>query len=246
MKLRLFTLFAFVFIPFIIFSANFNVSSIAELRTALSTASTNGENDSITIQNDAYSVTSEISYDISDSRSLVIAGDGVVELNGASSHRIMRITSNGALRFRNLAFTFGRSTTTGGGLLTEADDDAILISGCSFSHCYAGEMGGGLNAISNSGNITIEDSYFIRCTGRFNAGGLNAGTVSGNITIRGSTFERDTVLTHIDPYHMKAEMAGHSSFTPNQAMPLFRTMSSLIVFVPMTEQEPFFILWMPE
>lgn len=184
-------------------AASFYVTNAAEFQSALTTAESNGEHDTITAATGTYNVTSTLTYNPGENYSLLINGSetGSSVLDGGDAVQMMHLHSYGGdahFYLYNMIFQNGYSNTNGGGLHAEADQANILINHCEFNDNYADTLGGGATAVSNTGDITVTDCTFRRNVGYYNAGGLNAATTSGTILVYDCFFENDTVYDLID------------------------------------------------
>jgi hypothetical protein len=93
-----------------LFGADFTVSTVAELQTALNTAQANGEDDSIRINAGTYNVSSngELTFTSTEAFKLEIIGVGEVLFDGGGTNRMFNINStNGKVIFDNLRFENG-------------------------------------------------------------------------------------------------------------------------------------------
>ena len=118
-------------------AATFNVSSMSEFQSALNTAASNGEHDTINVSADTYDVTSTLSFYSTENYSLLIdgAGTGQTILDGGTSDQIMslRTTAGGAdVAVQDMTFRNGSSTTEGGGLHVQTDGASIEVRDSDF------------------------------------------------------------------------------------------------------------------
>ncbi len=179
-------------------SAEFNVSDIAGLSSALATSQSNGEDNTIYLSPGIYALSATLEYYSGSANTLTIEGEGAI-LDGGGTTRIMSITStfpSGDLTLTALTFRNGFTEDNSGGLYIETESAEINVSGCSFIDCRAEGMAGGMNAVTNTGLISVSSCDFTGCVGVYNAGGLNAG--GRDISVTGCTFTADSVFELID------------------------------------------------
>ena len=181
-------------------SATFNVSTTPELRTSLSTASTNGEDDTIVLADGTYKTTDDgngtFIYFSNEANSLTLRGSNStnVVLSGDSQHQILnhQSTLDAPLILEKLSFVDGNNSTgTGGGVYTEYNIDVI---DCNFSNNLAVHGGGFFLAPSSSFYVNVDNSYFNNNKAlNGNGGGFYAyANVSSYITISNSVFKGNT------------------------------------------------------
>ncbi|MGD9223059.1 MAG: choice-of-anchor D domain-containing protein [Desulfobacteraceae bacterium] len=167
----------------------FDVTTIGELETALTTAKTNAENDTININAGTYVLTAPLNYTLPaapvENYSLTIqSAGGDVILDGGGTYQILRI-----------------KTLLAGEDTSNAD---ITINGITFQNGrihLASEFGAGLHVWTQNSDITIKDSKFIDnvASGFFpdpSAGGAfvkAAGT--GTAILSGNTFSGNSADT---------------------------------------------------
>jgi len=113
-------------------AASFYVTNPIEFQTALTTAESNGEHDTITAATGNYSVTSTLTYSPGENYSLLIRGSGMnsTVLDGGDVIQMLHLQSYGNdahFYIRNLVFQNGRSNSNGGGLNVEVNNAEIVI-----------------------------------------------------------------------------------------------------------------------
>ncbi|MCD6594636.1 T9SS type A sorting domain-containing protein [bacterium] len=202
-------------------SANFTVGSVLEFQSALNTAETNGENDTINVSAGTYDITTTLTYNSGENYSLTIlgAGMGLTILDGGNTAQISNLMSGASdadLTIKHITFQNGNSSADGGALYIETTPASITIDSSEFDGNYAVTLGGGVNAVSNSGNIYISNCFFRNDTCYYNAGGLNAGVTDGNITLTDCTIENNIVLDLVDSAsHVGGDGAGALLYIDN-------------------------------
>jgi hypothetical protein len=176
----------------------FDVNTVSAFQSALDSAASNGENDTINLAAGSYDVTSSLTFYSTEDFSLLIsgAGMGATTLDGGDTIRILNIrttTSSAGVTIADMTFQSGYDTTYGGGLSVQTDQASIALQTSEFNDNTAMILGGGANVVSTTGNISISDCFFRRNSGEDDAGGLNAGSSDGIISLTNSTFEENVV-----------------------------------------------------
>ncbi|MCK4910443.1 MAG: hypothetical protein KAR83_02325, partial [Thermodesulfovibrionales bacterium] len=188
----------------LVWGATFNVTTPADFQTALNTAASNGQDDTINVAAGDYEPASTLTYAptlaSAEDFALVIngAGAGLSILNGLDIRQILEIytanlssDTNSHLTVKGIAFRNGSSASTGSGLYIETTDANITIEGAEFLENASTASGGGAFASSNSGTVAIINSTFTGNTGNW-GGGAYAESGSGSVAITNSTFTGNT------------------------------------------------------
>ncbi len=170
-----------------IYGATFNVSDTPELRTALNTAATNGEDDTIILADGTYKTTDDgvgtFIYLSNESSKLTLQGSSNenVILSGDTQHQILNTQSIQTLYLvlNNISFIDGNNTTSDGGAIYT--DNSIEVNDCNISNNYSYGRGGGLYSYTYSG-ANINNSIFINNQARREGGGI----YSGYLTLQNS------------------------------------------------------------
>ena len=171
----------FVVLPLVLIgngkAAVINVPGDMDLPTALNTAASNGEADTINIAADTYYTSgSTFSYNAAatENYSLTIVGAGVGNsiLDGGKTEQVMNIVTTG---------------------VTNDDTAHITIRGITFQNgtevpAPGDGYGGGLYVATISANATVEDSEFISNTAGDDGGGIELSSVNGNLELRNNSF----------------------------------------------------------
>ncbi|MGM0519095.1 MAG: PKD domain-containing protein [Campylobacterota bacterium] len=173
-----------------LFSATFNVSTTPELRTALNTAATNGEDDTIILADGTYKTTDDgqgttFIYLSNESNSLTLQGSSAdnVILSGDSTHQIIEFNSisNDKIKLEKLSFIDANSSSAGGAIHTES---FIEVIDCKFINNVAKSHGGGI--YNPYGSLVINNSTFINNRSlRGSGGGVSS---ADSVVINNSTF----------------------------------------------------------
>ena len=184
-----------------VWSATFNVSNPTEFQAALTTAQSNGEDDTINVAPGTYNITSILTYTTNDGDgSLTIQAQDIKNkpiLDGQNNVSHLHIHNDDdndktgdegqKITIKGLIFKRGRY---GGGIHVETGKADILIENSEFIENLQ-EGGGGVTAISDSGTITIRNNIFTK-NGALGGGGVYAGTGSGTIKLLDNTFSENT------------------------------------------------------
>jgi len=182
----------------ILFSATFNVSTTPELRTALTNAAQNGEDDTILLSDGTYKTTDDgkgtfVFFDNED-YNLTLKGSSAenVILSGDNQHQILNhqtIGDSAPLRLEKLSFVDGNNSAEnfpynqGGGIYSDYTINAI---NCIFSNNRASLNGGGFYSLSSA---IVTNSTFTR-NYTMNGGGFY--TLS-DTTVKNSIFSNNKV-----------------------------------------------------
>ena len=184
-------------------AGNFTVSNTTQFQTALNTAASNGQNDTINVLAGTYNVNPTLTYTSNENYFILIRGVGSPVLDGGNARRVLLISTtsgNADIFVEGLTIQHGQADY-GGGLNAGTEGADISIKNCSVNYNAAGYVSGGINLFSNTGNVTVTGCSF---TGNSspntsgypygNAGGLfiqtdGSGTV---ITMSGCTFQQNT------------------------------------------------------
>lgn len=185
-------------------AATFSVSNAAELISAIDTANTNGQSDTITLTADIVLTSVNNTTDgsnglpsiLSDGgNSLTIDGNGFsISRGGATAFRIFHIQTGANVLIRNIDIENGLASasglgTLGGGIFTAG---VLTVENSTFSANTATTASGLGSAIfANQGSLTIDNSYF---TGNSSAYGTIYNYVN-SATITNSTFSNNTAST---------------------------------------------------
>ncbi|MDH5408601.1 MAG: JDVT-CTERM domain-containing protein [Gammaproteobacteria bacterium] len=183
-------------------SATFNVSDVAGFQSALTTAQSNSENDTIIVADGIYDVSGGTLTFFSDDfedYSITIEGSitGATIIDGGNAVRgldVETVALNASVILRNLIIR-NSSAGNGGGLHIATFGADIIIENCKFDSNIASFNGGGLYVFTNDGNISIN-----RITARSNESGFNGGGIYimsngdiGDISITNSQFSNNTL-----------------------------------------------------
>jgi hypothetical protein len=194
----------------------FNVSTTPELRTALTNAATNGEDDTIILADGTYKTTDDgqgtFIYLSNEANSLTLQGSSRenVILSGDSQHQILnhKSTSISAhLILYKLSFVDGYTTEFGGGVIAER---SIEVSECKFMNNIASQ-GGGFRAVVT----TVSNSVFTNNSASY-GGGFRAGT--SDTIVKNSTFVGNSASSSGGGFYTNSNVTvDNSIFTANTA-----------------------------
>ncbi len=168
------------------YAAVFCVTNPTEFQDALSTAKSNGQNDTINVSAGVYSITTTLTYDAStdypvENYALNIIGvgprcigAGVPILDGGGSVQVLYILTS----------------------YTSDTNAHISISDITFQNGgKSGSMGGGLAISTRYADITVEDSQFINNTANYGGGTYAFSAVGAAITFKDNTFSGNTAAS---------------------------------------------------
>ena len=186
-------------------AAEFTVTTVTELRNALTTASSNGEDDIITVATGTYNVTSVLYYSPQD-------GDGILKIvaqnfralplldGSSSSGRIMVLRNNtdqnnpndsGAdIIVEGMVFRNGSH----GGLSIFTQMAGIQMSKCLFMNNQGDYSGAGASLRSDTGLISIRKNTFLNNSGTLYGGGLYGVTKSGTVHVTENHFSGNMAM----------------------------------------------------
>lgn len=195
--------------------ATFDVTDAAGFQTALTTAQSNGENDTVNVAAGTYSISSTLSYSSTENYSLTIIGAGATTtiLDGGDSTQIMRISNeaDGDVAISGLTLRNGRMddiTSFGGALLVvNGPNGSITIDSCVATSSTAIRNTGGAWLGAAHGDITVTNSSFTENTcddGTSDDGcGLylyfDGDDATGNAIVRGNVVSDNTLNTNPSP-----------------------------------------------
>jgi Leucine-rich repeat (LRR) protein len=179
-------------------AATFNVSTTAELRVSLTTASSNGEDDTINLAGGTYKTTDDgegaFTYLSNEINTLKITGSSPenVILSGDNTDQIFFNSyidelKNGVLTIENVSLINANSTQNGGAIFSN-QNNMIIKNLILTDNVTTGSFGGAI--FIQVANIEIYDSKFER-NSSVNGGGAVA-VYSGDAVISGSSFSQNT------------------------------------------------------
>ena len=177
--------------------ATLNVSTTPELREALTTAATNGEDDTIILADGTYKTTDDgegvFIYLSTESNTLTLQGSNADNtiISGDNTHRVFHHISSSsevalnALTLNKLSFADGTTDTNsyGAGVFTAHD---VVVLGCIFKNNH-GVWGGGLRVFGQFTSITNSQFLNNSANGSWGNGG-GVSTQSGIVTVTNSEF----------------------------------------------------------
>lgn len=180
-------------------AANFNPTTAFEFQTALTSAASNGENDTISLPAGDFNISgvgnSTFLYNSSENFSLSIVGAGqnATTLNGNDSKLVINLQSSGGaganISVSNLGILNGNGTATSqpGGLSIDlSGQGSAAVSGVSFQGNDGGS-GGGLFISTQSGSLSVSDSTFTGNTANNDGGGFYLYSASGPVSVASVT-----------------------------------------------------------
>ncbi|MEO1643918.1 MAG: choice-of-anchor Q domain-containing protein, partial [Chloroflexota bacterium] len=181
-------------------AATFNVGTVAELITAINTANTNAQDDTInltasitlTTVNNTTTGPNGLPVILDDGGSTVtINGNGFTLSRDGAALEFRLIHSQGALIVNDLTLTNGRVFNfNGGGIYNE--EGTLEVNNSTFTNNFA-IAGGGIYSSQNPGrDVTITDSEFTNNESRNAEGTINVRI--GRATITRTIFRQNTAL----------------------------------------------------
>ena len=185
-------------------AATLNVSTTPELREALTTAATNGEDDTIILEGGTYKTTDDgegsFVYFSNEINSLTLKGidEEDVTLSGDLTHSIVSFTStkDASIVLNKISFINGYNKESGGAVFSGL---SIGVLNCNFENNVSDSFGGAL-ALSHQNNaaITITNSTFSGNFAYSNGGGIFAQARRVTANINGSSFELNSTTDSFD------------------------------------------------
>ena len=181
-------------------------SNPCDIETALNTASSNGDNDTIYLKAGTYSVVNLEYAPTSQEGSLTIVGetDNETVLDAGEDGRVLSIDTtqsgndqNVVITVKNLTFTNGyisEPDEKGAGLKITAEEAHVNIEKCKFvnNKITGSGDGGGLFVRSEYGSITVKNCLFDNDQVDDYSGGADLSTKEGNIVLSHSIFKNNS------------------------------------------------------
>jgi hypothetical protein len=164
-------------------AAVFTVSSVNELQNAISSASSNGENDTINIEPGTYNIATALTYISTAITDLIITGSkaGSVVLDGNGNNQILYIDTyqpfgddfNTKVQLFDLTFQNCKNeTSSGGAVYIKTQKAHVTVEHCNFLNNSAESgAGGGLCVDAWMGHVYLDANTFIDNSSR-NGGGF--------------------------------------------------------------------------
>jgi hypothetical protein len=183
----------------LIFSAEFTVSTIAQIQSALTSSESNGQDDKITINSGTYILSSEFVFTSTENFNLEIVGNEDVIFNGNDSTRIFNINSTGGkvifdnLRFEN-GFCAGSSVSAGGAIFGNNNNRIVVLN--SF---FTGNKGTSSTNAWGGAIFTYQYSSLLVINSKFTGNEANYGGSmfvynDSNLTVINSSFAGETAF----------------------------------------------------
>jgi len=178
-------------------AANFNPTTAADFQAALTSAASNGENDTISLPAGDFNISgvgnSTFLFNSSENFSLSIEGAGpsATTLDGNDSKLVLSLESSGGsganISVSNLGIVNGNGTAfaqPGGLSIDISGQGSAFVSGLSFQGNDGGS-GGGLFISTQSGGLSVVDSTFTGNTADNDGGGFYLYSTSGSVSVDG-------------------------------------------------------------
>ena len=239
-------------LPSVVWAAVFDVTNMTEFQSALNTAESNTEDDTINVESGTYNVTTTLTYEPSgnENYSLSINGAGAVStiLDGGDTNQIIMIDtsnlsddSNAHIIIRGITLRKGKSGGNGGGLYVETKHAFITVEDSEFEGNSANDRGGGAYVDSFYGTLTLTNNIFSGNTVGFLGGGAHACTGYGMVTLTNNTFSGNSAYEAGGAYAASTGGTGggpvtltNNSFSGNAATNYAGGAFALSFFEPVT------------
>jgi hypothetical protein len=188
--------------PHALKAAVVDVTTAAELQTALTDAQANGEDDTINIAAGTYNTsdngTAPFSYTSAEDFPLTLVGAGVgntiLDGGGSGGTQVMAINitaSDAPLQISGITFQNGDSTVLGGGLGISAFGGDVHVVDCEFLNNTTTTGGGGLHGqLAGTGTVIIDNNIF---QGNNGNGGFGPGAIHVNSSGSPVTFTNNQI-----------------------------------------------------
>lgn len=202
--------------PSFLQAAVFQVSTIAELEAALSTARDNEDNDTINIAAGTYTLTSSLSYDtqvpaplVPENYAIILQGTGgEVILNGGNiNHRILFMRTNRSnehITIKNIIFknAYAPEGDNGAGLFIKISSGNLTLENVQILDCHAAAFyftnhGGGAYITAGSGNVILRNCVVSGNQAKGLGGGLYLSLISGTLSFINNTIINNTNDTSV-------------------------------------------------
>ena len=139
-------------------AATFNVTDPAEFQSALTTAQSNGQANTINVSAGTYAIGSTLTYSSEENFDLAIIGAGETAiLDGGGVRQCLNLSNNsgGGISISGLTCRNGRSDNLGGGLSINCVDGAVTLSNCRLINNVSGRSAGGAYIGGANGSVTV-------------------------------------------------------------------------------------------
>ena len=191
-------------------AASFCITNVSQLQTALTTAASNGEDDTIYIRNGTYLLTAELNYYAAsdETHRLAIFGgigsncqsydtSGYTALDGQNARRILTINAYGEVDIGRITFQNGNPSQYFGGALNLSNNGAdtyVFTSLFVGNDVAAGNAGGAMYIYSsNGGDIFVFSNAFLANS---SSGGAIYANGTGNTYLTGNTILANSLINH--------------------------------------------------
>lgn len=183
-----------------LFGAEFNVTNIDELKSALAISQTNNEADTINLSAVFYKLDMPLVYSpdsTQDNSDLTIRGDDKnrTVLSGSKKAQILKFNLKSGnyanLQIKNVTFENGNvKDDNGGGVSIEGLKVHANIEDCIFEE-NAGGFGAGFYAEIDTGSVNLKNSYFKTNIAKYQGGGSYIYLRYGNILVSGNIYSKN-------------------------------------------------------
>ena len=205
----------------------FNVTNLTEFQSALTTAQSNDENNTINVAAGTYNINTCLSYspgkeDNNHALTIKGAGAGSTILDGENAVNIMNIDTGNCdndtstITISDITFQNGSlsSTNIAGGISISTKYANITIKGNAFLG-NSGVDGGAVCVWSDSSKVTLTNNTFLNNTVLAFGGGVYVKTSSGKVILANNTFNNNTSSYGGGGVYVKAYSSGTITLTNN-------------------------------
>ncbi|MBN1847275.1 MAG: choice-of-anchor D domain-containing protein, partial [Deltaproteobacteria bacterium] len=199
----------------------FQVDDVGSFQAALTTAQSNGEEDTINIASGDFNISSTLTYTIGENFALTIVGEGpgTTNLVGADLYQIFKIQIasgvtdyNAHITIQSITLKDGNTTGNGGALSVFTNTAAVTIDNVEFLNNTA-SYGGAAYIIATYGNVYFYNSRFIGNESSNYYGGAVLGSMTGNVVLDRNLFQANIAANYSGVYVVA--YSGDITFTRN-------------------------------
>ena len=177
----------------------FAVSDQGSFQSALTTAASNGQADTIDVAG-TFNVSGSLTYyaSLNENYALTIISYSAASLSGDGINRVLSVDSTGVqnnnddnvhFTVRGIAFQNGYGDLYGGGVYMDGHKADMTIENCNFASNGASSGGAGANAYSSSGTVTLKGCNFTsNKTYEGEGGGAYLASPNGTIVVENNVF----------------------------------------------------------
>lgn len=199
----------------------FHVSDIMTLQDALTTAQSNGEDDTINIASGDYVISNTLTYATSENFALTIIGEGVgsTNLDGGGSYQILNIRTtsgvtdyNAHITLESITLRAGSTSGNGGALSIFTNAAVVSVDNTEFLD-NAASYGGAAYIIATYGDVYLFNNTFSGNDAINYYGGAVLGSMTGDVIFDKNLFTGNTSKNYGGAYLVA--FSGNIDFTRN-------------------------------